>query len=68
MQETVVSTGAASAETETGGPQINLVPKDGGVRESRCAGKPRRRRPATGSRYRLAISSSILVAPALRQA
>ena len=30
VQETVVDTGAASAETETGGANINMVPRDGG--------------------------------------
>ena len=34
MQETVVTTGSASPEIESGGPNINYVPKDGGNRPS----------------------------------
>ena len=30
VQETTIQTGGMSAESETGGPQINVVPKDGG--------------------------------------
>src|SRR5437867_470958 len=35
FQEVVVETGGTSAEAMTGGPQVNIVPKDGG---NRCSG------------------------------
>ena len=34
MQETVVTTGSASPEIETGGPNVNYIPKDGGNRRT----------------------------------
>jgi hypothetical protein len=34
VQETVIDTGGASAETETGGANVNMIPRDGGNRVS----------------------------------
>jgi len=34
VQETVIDTGGASAETETGGANVNMIPRDGGNRFS----------------------------------